>query len=581
MEKHDITVGIVGAGGDGVIKVGDIIAHAAASAGLHCMMIKSFGPQIRGGETSCRVRMSEDKVHSPGNGLDILACLSWEDYPKFKSELALEDNVIILMDEHEKIPDSELPIKIEGGKSLIKIPFTQISRDIKNPRGKNMVMLGALAELFSFPQKELRDSICKIFGSKKPEIVEANLQAFQSGADYVKENISEKTLTFEFNHNKKRLILTGNEAVAYGALVAGCRFFSSYPITPASEIMVWLSKELPKFGGTVVQAEDEISAICMITGAAYGGIKSMTATSGPGLSLKQEALGLGSMAELPYVIVNVQRGGPSTGMPTKSEQSDLFQSIYGTHGDAPHAVMAATDVEDCFRATIEAFNIAETYQMPVVLLSDQFVGHRTETVRDLDYKSVKILDRLAEAKPKLGSYNRFLDTEDGISPTTWPGIPEGQYLCSGIEHDETGAPSANYDIHEKMSAKRAKKLLKLEKEFSFIRNYGEKTPEVGIISWGSNKGVVREAVEHFEAQGKSVGGIIPQLLYPLQKDKLNAFLENVKTLIVVENSFSGQFLSYLRGELKLPNVFHLKAAGGRAFTVQEVVDLAEMAINNN
>ena len=173
-----------------------------------------------------------------------------------------------------------------------------------------------------------------------------------------------------------KFIATGNDAIAYGALAAGLKFFASYPITPASEVMEWLSRELPKFGGTMVQAEDEISAVCMVTGASFGGVKSMTATSGPGVSLKIEALGLGSMAELPYVLVNVQRGGPATGIPTKSEQADLSQAIFGMHGDAPHAVVAPADVEDCFELTQRAFNIAENYQMPVFILSDQFIGHR-------------------------------------------------------------------------------------------------------------------------------------------------------------------------------------------------------------
>lgn len=368
------------------------------------------------------------------------------------------------------------------------------------------------------------------------------------------------------------MLITGDEAVAFGALSAGCRFYSSYPITPASEIMEWLSVEMPKLDGVVVQAEDEISAICMVTGAAYGGVKAMTATSGPGLSLKLESIGLGVMAELPYVVVDVQRGGPSTGLPTKAEQADLNQAIFGFHGDAPHAVMAAADVEDCFRATIEAFNVAESFQMPVILLSDQYLGHRTETVRELNFESVKLANRLRPHLLSKGGYKRFVDTPDGISPMTWPGMKNGEYLCSGIEHDEWGAPSSSHEIHEMMCVKRHKKLKKLEKVFKFIRRYGEKTPRVGVITWGSNKGVVREAVEYFVSKNMPVGALVPQLLYPLQTDEFKKFLSSVETLVIVENSFSGQFLNYLRSLLDLPKrLIHLKASGARLFSVRDVI----------
>lgn len=572
MEKNDITIGMVGSGGDGVVAAGDILTKSAAHEGLHCMMVKSFGPQIRGGESSCRLRISEEDVFSQGSGLNVLVCFSWTDYLRFSGELDVEEDVIVLMDEKDETPEDKLPISGGRKRVILKIPFAKLAEDAGSPKGKNMVMLGALAELFKLPKEGLRHSVQRKFEGKKPEIIDANLKCLKAGEDFVRSNFEGFNVRFRYTRGKPRMVITGDEAVAFGALAAGCRFYSSYPITPASEIMEWLSAELPKFGGAVVQAEDELSAICMVTGAAYGGVKAMTATSGPGLSLKLEAIGLGVMTELPYVVVNVQRGGPSTGMPTKSEQADLCQAIYGMHGDAPHAVMAAADVEDCFRATMEAFNVAEAYQMPVILLSDQFLGHRTETAEALEFESVKLAGRLVPRRLSKGGYHRFVDTPDGISPMTWPGVKDGEYLCSGIAHDEWGTPTAKHDVHERMCAKRSKKLEKLEREFKFIRRYGDKNPEIGLIAWGSNKGAVREAVEYFASKGLPVGALVPQLLYPLQKEIFRGFLKSVKTLVVVENSFGGQFFYYLKSRLNLPDrVLHLKAAGGKVFTVREVI----------
>lgn len=572
MNNRDITIGIVGSGGDGVVTAGDILIKAAAHEGLNCMMIKSFGPQIRGGESSCRLRLSDKGIYSPGNNLEILVVLSWADYRRFSGELDVEEEVIIIMDDDDHTYENDIPVKEAGSCRLIKVPFSRLAGEIKNPRAKNMVMLGVIVELFGLPKKGIGSAIEKKFGRGKEGLIEANIGAYQAGVEYVKKNFSDFDVKFSYSSGSPKFVLTGDEAIAFGALAAGCKFFSSYPITPASEIMEWLGTAMPRTGGVLVQAEDEISAVCMVVGASYGGVRAMSATSGPGVSLMLETIGLGSMAEIPFVIVNVQRGGPSTGMPTKSEQADLSQAIFGMHGDAPHAVIAASDVEDCFRATMEAFNIAEYYQMPVILLSDQFLGHRTETVEKLDFESVKIVERLRPKKLAEGGYKRFADTPDGISPTTWPGIRYGEFIASGIEHDEYGAPASTHFIHEKMSAKRARKLDHLSENFKFIRRYGAERPEIGVIAWGSNKGVAREAVEYFYGKGLSVGAIVPQLLYPIQEKIFRSFLDSVKTLVVIENSYSGQFVNYLKSSLDLPErILSLRSSGSRFFTVREVI----------
>lgn len=572
MKINDIIIGLVGSGGDGIVAAGDILSSTAVIEGLNCMVVKSFGPQIRGGESSCKIRIADKPVLSQGDFLDILVVFNWEDYAKFEGELDVKNGVAVIAD--EKNFPKNLPFA--GGaraKEIFKIPFDELIKESGSPKAKNIISLGLIAEIFSLPKGGLKKSIQRKFGRKKPEILESNLKAIDIGINYAVKNNLKSELQFEFKPSAPKYAATGNDALAYGALTAGCRFFASYPITPASEIMEWLGRELPKFGGTMVQAEDEISAACMVTGASFGGVKAMTATSGPGLSLKIEAIGLGTMAELPYVVVNVQRGGPATGIPTKSEQADLMQAIGGMHGDAPHAVLAPADVEDCFETAVQAFNIAEKYQLPVIILSDQFVGQRKESISTFDTKKIKIISREIPKNPSRGSYKRFALTDSGVSPMSYPGVKGGEYTCSGIEHDEDGSPISSHDVHEEMSAKRARKLESLLKEFKFIRRYGPKKAKVGIIAWGSSKGAVREAVELANSTGMQVSALIPQLIYPLQTDQINEFIKSCDRICVVEMNYSGQFKEYLAGRCNLPkDVIHIKSSGARLFLVSEIIE---------
>jgi 2-oxoglutarate ferredoxin oxidoreductase subunit alpha len=516
--------------------------------------------------------MADRPVYSQGGALDVLLSLSWEDYKKFPGELDVKPGVIVVTDEKE-VPE---PLPLNGGLKageVFKIPFDELVKESGNPKAKNIIALGVLAELFNLPADSLKKSIQTKFGKKKQEILEANLKALDIGINYAKGQKLGSQLKFEYKTGKQLCVANGNDTIAFGALTAGCRFFASYPITPASEIMEWMGRELPKFGGTMVQAEDEISAACMVTGAGFGGVKAMTATSGPGVSLKIETLGLGSITEIPYVLVNVQRGGPATGIPTKSEQADLMQAVYGMHGDAPHAVLAPADVEDCFEVAIRAFNTAEAYQMPVIILSDQFIGHRKETLPPFDVNKVKIVNRKTPKNPKRGEYKRYELTDDGVSPMSYPGIEGGEYTCAGIEHNEAGNPASSHDIHERMSAKRELKLSRLAKEYKFIRRYGAEKPDIGILAWGSTKGVVREAVEIANAKGKKVAALVPQLMFPLQTELIDQFVRSCKKVMIVEMSFSGQFRHYLSSYVKLPeDIIHVKASGATMFGVNDILN---------
>ncbi len=571
MSINDIVIGMVGSGGDGVVATGDILATTAAAEGLNCLQFKSFGPQIRGGESSCILRMAENPVYSQGGKLDVLLAFNWEDYKRFPGELTAKQGVVVITDE-KGTPD-ELPLNGVKPSEVFKVPFDMLVKESGNPKAKNIIALGLMAELFNLPKDGLKQCITRKFGKKKAEVLEANIKALDIGMNYVLSNKLSSKLQFEYKKGKAKLFATGNDAIGLGSLAAGCKFLASYPITPASEIMEWMARELPKFGGTMVQAEDEIAAVCMVTGASFGGVKAMTSTSGPGVSLKLEAIGLGTMAELPYVVVNVQRGGPATGIPTKSEQADLMQAVYGMHGDAPHAVVAPCDVEDCFEVTMRAFNIAEEYQMPVIILSDQFLGHRKETVNDFDLKKVESVSRRLPKDPVRGEYKRFELTADGISPMSYPGIAGGEYTCVGIEHDEFGHPASGHPIHEKMSTKRELKLETLAKNYKFIRRYGANKPDIGILAWGSSKGAVREAVEKGEKAGMKIAALVPQLIYPLQADMVNDFVSSCKKIAIVEMSHSGQFKKYISGFCQLPkDVIHIKSSGARLFDADEILE---------
>jgi len=583
MACNNIVVGIAGSGGDGVISAGEILVNASSSDGLFVFMLKSYGAQIRGGESSVRVRMSSDPVATQGDKLDILVVLSWKDYLKFKSEMLLEDHLVIVSDSADKFPEENIPIPEEKRKHWYKIPFTKIAEEAAGTSlAKNIVVLGAISELFGLPKTSLRKSIEKKFAGKKQEVVDKNLNALSAGQEYVKKELKKTdSILFEYTLGEPRLVMEGNEATAFGALYAGVEFYAGYPITPSTEIMHWLSVYLPKYDGVVMQMEDELASINAVVGASFAGKKAMTATSGPGMSLMAEGIGLASIAELPIVIINVQRGGPSTGIPTKTEQSDLMQAIWGSHGDSPRVVLAPSDVEDCFDCTVLAFYIAEKYQLPVIVLSDAFIGHRKESInpnriRDMRYGFKKINRRLSPTAKELEDYKRYKYTANGISPVTWPGMENGMYQAAGIEHNEYGFPSADVSVHEKMTKKRWMKFHDIKREFSFERFYGSDDAELGIIAWGSTKGAVKEAVAKANANGIKVQAIIPQILYPFLIHPFYQFLRNKKKVIFVEMAYAGAFRRYLRGFIRFGD-FHVETisyrqTGGAPFTVGQIYD---------
>jgi 2-oxoglutarate ferredoxin oxidoreductase subunit alpha len=582
MPRHDLIVGIAGAGGDGVVSVGELLIQVAAREGLFGMLVKAFGPQIRGGESSVRVRLSARPVLAQGDDLDLLIAFNWADYGRFRTELVPDEHTLIFVDEMDQTPPEEIPLPDRLKAGVTRVAFEQLAIDKGGSAlAKNIVAVGVLAGALNLPRDAFARAIERKFAKKGEKVIGANIAALDAGVEVSTGHRSSEQLRAKAPETL--MVISGNDAFAFGSLVAGCRFMAGYPITPQSEVMEWLARELPKFGGVMVQPEDELASICMAIGASYAGVKALTASSGPGIALKSEAIGLASMAEVPLVVLNVQRVGPSTGIPTKTEQADLMQGLYGSPGDVSKVVLAPTDVADCFSVAVDAFNIAEQYQVPVIVLSDQGIGHRTDAIRPFDLSAVRTVERrlatdeeLAQVDPHHG-FKRYALTADGVSPMTIPGQARGNFLMSGLEHNELGAPVSGQAGHQTMSDKRFRKLADVPERYAHLTLVaGDPHADIGLLAWGASKGAVLEAVEVLGASGVRARAVIPRLLMPFPVAQVERALEGLRVLHVFELSHSGQFYTYLKGQLR-PElgarlVSHARA-GGAPLGVQEITKL--------
>jgi len=571
----DFVIGMAGAGGDGIVSCGEALIGAAAAEGYYALMTKSFGSQVRGGESSCRVRLSTRRVYNPGGALHVAVALNWTDFLKFGAELPVSRDTIVIYDTHTEVEPSAIPLAEFDVAKVVPVPITELARESGgNLKAKNTFVLGLVAQWFGLGQEAILDVLERKLGKKSREIFAANELAFHAAAKYASAHPIAAARTLEAPRTRTpKLLADGNEMCATAAIFAGCDFFGGYPITPSTEIMQFFTRQVWRYGGGVLQAEDEIAGIGAALGASFAGKKAMTATSGPGLSLKTEILGLASIAELPLVIVDVQRGGPSTGIPTKPEQSDLFFAAFAAHGDVLRPVLAPTSVADTVDTTIEAFNIAEHYQTPVIMLSDQEIGQRKETLDPIDPSRYSIIDRRAPDAKDLESYARFAASADGISPLSHPGMPGGNYQAAGIEHDQSGAPSASGAMHSAMNEKRFSKLAPLRSRRDLFEIEGDASAKLALIAWGSIAGVCREARALAAAEGIAVKLLVPRLLYPIAEDVYREFLAGVTGGLVVELSHQGQLYRLLRMHVDVvPGLVPFCRSGANPFQPTEVVE---------
>jgi len=536
-----------------VVTTGNMLLKVIASAGFYGLMSRSAGPQIRGGESAAMLRIGAERVNCLDDQFDILMALDWLNVNRFAAEIPLTvDSVIICDPEAGEIP----PEIAQYNARVMEIPLKKLAQEIKGGR-INMVGLGVLGQLLQLSEADSLNVVDRILGGKGKVVVNASRQCIQAGYG------AEKSLQLEHpipqpEEGTSRWDISGNEASGLGALRGGVRFVAAYPITPASEILEWLAPNLEKVGGALLQAEDELASINMIIGASFGGVPTLTATSGPGLSLMMEGLGLAVASETPVVVANVMRGGPSTGIPTKSEQSDLNIAIYGFHGDAPHIVLSALDIVDCAFTTEWAVYLAEALQTVAIVLSDQSLGQARSVTDPPTHPPAGPGRRTSE--PDVDDYRRYQLTVDAISPMAIPGAPGGIYTADGLEHNERGTPSSMPLDHQQQLDKRRDKLTGYDFGEHWARIEG--TGDTCILTWGSCTGAAIEAAKRLENSGKAVQVIAVRLLCPLPDKTLDGILIGIERVLVVEQNHGGQFFHYLHSKNLLPDSARVLAQPG-------------------
>ncbi|WP_110112758.1 2-oxoacid:acceptor oxidoreductase subunit alpha [Bacillus sp. CGMCC 1.16541] len=558
--------------GEGIESTGEIFSIALNRLGYYLYGYRHFSSRIKGGHTNNKIRVSTTEVRSVSDDLDILVAFDQETIDVNFHEL--RDGGIVIADAkfNPTIPESETV-------TLYSVPFTEIATELGTSLMKNMVAVGASSAVLHMDISAFQEVVQEIFGRKGQQVVDKNMEAIKRGAEYISEQLGDglETMHLEPADGKKRMFMIGNDAIALGALAGGARFMPAYPITPASEIMEYLIKKLPEFGGTVIQTEDEIAACTMAIGANYAGVRSLTASAGPGLSLMMEAIGLAGITEQPVVIVDTQRGGPSTGLPTKQEQSDLMAMIYGTHGEIPKIVMAPSTVEEAFYDTIEAFNLAEEYQCPVILITDLQLSLGKQTIEPLDYHKIDIRRgklQLNEELPELENkayYKRYEVTEDGVSPRVIPGMKNGIHHVTGVEHDETGKPSESAQNRRDQMDKRLRKTEDIQFPTPVYKNVKHEEADILFVGFNSTRGVIDEAMARLESDGLKVNHAHVRLLHPFPTKELLPLVKAAKKVVVVENNATGQLANIMKMNVgNAEKVTNILKYDGNPFLPQEV-----------
>jgi 2-oxoglutarate ferredoxin oxidoreductase subunit alpha len=546
--KDSISIALVGKGGAGVITAGQMLLTAAARCGRYGLMLPAVGPQIRGGESAALLRLGKSPINCLDDRFDVLVGINWQHAERFRSDIPLAaDSIIVTDPSGGAVPDFIADL----GADIHELEMEALAKTVSGGR-PSMVALGYVARLAGISDSAVLQAIEKTLGRKGRDTVSVSNECVRLGygrAALLSEAEAEAAGGATGDASNSRWLISGNHATGLGALRGGIRFAAAYPITPATEILEWLAPRLGDAGGTLLQAEDELASINMTIGASYGGIPSLTATSGPGLSLMIEGLGLAVGAEIPVVVINVMRGGPSTGIPTKPEQSDFNIAVYGLHGDAPHLVVAANSVTDCVFTTQWAVHLAEATQAPIIVLSDQFIGQANAVVDPIPAINFLAKRKLAENVDE--NFERYAITADGISPMPLPGTPGGQYTADGLEHSAKAKPSGLADDHVAQLDKRARKI----DEFDYGQHWADiqGDGELAVLTWGSTTSTVREAIDRLPAELSAKLKLISlRLLLPAQPSKMAEALRGVERLLVIEQNHGAQLYRFLRASYELP-----------------------------
>jgi 2-oxoglutarate ferredoxin oxidoreductase subunit alpha len=579
----EAVIRIAGNSQDGIQAIGGFLARLAGRSEQEVMTFMTIPSTISGGPSIFQVRIGSGEVLSSGDEADVLLCFYQHSYEGHINSLRKGGIVLFDADHVTPKPEWEKDYRHVGVK-ISSLTVEAIGGTAKD-KGKNIFSLGLVARMFDLNTEKLEKLIGERFAGKDESILKNALAAFHAGYGYSFGNLSD---LFQFTESQKKdrhqVVMNGNEALAYGLIAAGVRFGAGYPITPWSDIMEILRRELPKYGGSFIQCEDEIASAAMALGASYAGRVAITGSSGPGIALKMECLGWGIMSETPLIVVDIQRGGPSTGMPTNVEQSDLNIACFGSHGDAPRVVLAPSNVEDCFYTAIEAVNIATQYNTPVFILSDQAIATRIEAFSEPDLK--KVCQDITPDLSPVADYKPYdLSAPDGYVKRVVPGtkILSGKYpIATGLEHDELGHPTGSPKMHQLMTDKRRKKLQALAASLPKPKIYGPPEGNVLLVGWGSTEGPIREAVDRSRAAGDSVSSINLRHISPLPNG-LEDIFSGFNHVIVVEMNDEGlygygQLAAILRARYADPKIRAVNKVDGLTFKVKEIVERVKAVV---
>jgi 2-oxoglutarate/2-oxoacid ferredoxin oxidoreductase subunit alpha len=578
--RNDFSVRIGGAAGDGVSSTGEILARTVSRMGLHCYGLNSYQSAIRGGHVWFQVRGGSKKLTSQGDDVDVIIALNSET-AEIHAPFLSSGGVIIHDKDKVKCPPNLVPQNAK----LLPMPLADTSRKFdKNPIMQNTVALGAVLYLLGLDFNVFVSVLGDTFGKKKQSIVDANTQAAMAGHEYAKANF--ETLSVKAvvpSEPKQRMLMTGNQAIALGAAMSGCKFYAAYPMTPASGILHWMAAHATQCGIVVKQAEDELAVINMGIGAAHAGVRAMVGTSGGGFSLMVEALGMAGITETPIVIVESQRCGPSTGLPTKTEQGDLNMMLGASQGEFPRIVLAPTSIEDAYYATIEAFNLAERFQCPVIVASDLLLSEHIETVDDLSTNVMIDRGELVTSAPTNGEpYLRFKLTETGISPRSRPGIAGTIFVAASDEHEESGVVVSDVlsgipkyvKEREKQMDKRMRKLELAKNELAPPRFLGPENAALTLVCWGSTEGVALEAANMLTERGVPTNVLPIRNVWPFKEEKIALSISSAKKPILVECNYTGQLGRLIRAETGIQIKDRILKYDGEPIYPKEILERA-------
>lgn len=575
MIVNDIEIMFGGQAGDGSLTTGDLIAGVFKRMGLEVYTYKDFPSRIRGGHTNYVIRAGERTNYGMADFVDGLVAFDLEAVEVHIEELR-PGGFVIFDSTSDQLTDA---VKRDDV-TWYEVPLAKMAKeDLGLELVRNTISLGVLGALVGMDSEIMKAEVAGVYKRKGEKVVDINIRAVEAGENYVKEHFGEWPRGYDLKAKPDgdRLIMMGNDAIGYGALVAGCRFMAGYPITPATDVLEWMAKYVPRFGGVAVQAEDELAAINMVIGAAFTGVRSMTATSGPGQALMTEAIGLAGVLEIPIVVIECARAGPSTGMPTKTEQSNLNHLIFSGHGEIPRIVLAPGTVEDSFYLTVAAFNLAEKYQCPVFVLSEQALCQSKATLPKLDLSRVEVdRGKLVLDPVVFGEYKRFAFTDDGVSPRVIPGVEGGMHLAAGSEHNDAGVITENAKNRTRMMDKRFRKLDTAKPDLPTPLLHGDPRAEIGIIGYGSNRGPIVESQDRMARNGIATRFLELRTLWPFPEDEVRDFIADAKHVFVVENNYTGQLerlIRYVVGPLE--RMHRVLKYNGRPFHPGEISDAIE------